>query len=100
MILRMFDTAIVPDDIDEAKRLFQEQVAPAFDGFDGCHGIEMLIGLEEHSGGFTDIAAISRWDSMQHIESAVASPEYDKALAELKTLFRQQPIVRHFDMNP
>lgn len=96
MILRMFDTAIVPDDEEEAKRLFQEQVVPAFKAFDGCHGIEMLIGLEEHSGGFMDIAAISRWDSMEHVESAVASADYATALAELKTLFRQSPIVRHF----
>ncbi|MGI8774388.1 MAG: antibiotic biosynthesis monooxygenase family protein [Actinomycetota bacterium] len=96
MILRMFDTAIVPDDEDEARRLFREQVKPAFDAFEGCHGIEMLIGLEEHSGGFMDIAAISKWDSVEHIEAAVQSADYTKALAELKTLFRQTPIVRHF----
>jgi quinol monooxygenase YgiN len=99
MILRMFDTAIVPEDEDEARRLFQEQVVPAFNAFDGCHGIDMLIGLEEHSGGFMDIAAISRWDSMEHINAAVGSADYDQALAELKTLFRQTPIVRHFEMD-
>ena len=97
MIMRMFDTAIVPDDVEEAKRLFNEQVAPAFNAFDGCHGIQMLIGLEEHSGGFMDIAAMSKWDSLEHIEAAVSSADYDKALAELKTLFRQTPIVRHFE---
>lgn len=100
MILRMFDTAVVPDDVDEAKRLFQDKVAPAFKAFPGCHGIELLIGLEEHSGGFTDVAAISKWDSIERIEAAVTSPDYDQALAELKTLFRQTPIVRHFDMDP
>lgn len=97
MIIRMFDTAIDPDDVELGKELFRGQVQPAFEKFDGCHGIEMYLGLEEHSGGFVDVAALSRWDSMAAIEKATSSPEYGEALAELKKLFQQNPIVRHFE---
>jgi heme-degrading monooxygenase HmoA len=97
MIIRMFDTAIDPEDTEKAKSLFRDQVQPAFERFEGCEGIEMFIGLETHSGGLTDVAAISRWGSMNMIEKAVASDEYQEAMADLKKLFAQSPIVRHFE---
>ena len=97
MIIRMFDTAVDPDDVEQAKELFQTQVRPAFESFDGCHGIDMYMGLEPHSGGLIDVAAVSRWDSRPAIEAAIATPEYDEALVELKKLFQQVPLVRHFE---
>lgn len=97
MIIRMFDTAIDPDDVEQAKELFRTQVRPAFDAFDGCHGIDMYMGLEPHSGGLVDAAAISRWDSRDAIETALATAEYEEALTELKKLFQRVPLVRHFD---
>lgn len=97
MIIRMFDTAIDPDDVERAKQLFRTQVRPAFETFEGCHGIDMYMGLEAHSGGLVDVAAISRWDSRDAIETALATPEYEEALTELKKLFQQVPLVRHFD---
>jgi quinol monooxygenase YgiN len=96
MIVRIFDTAVDPADVERTKDLFRKETQPAFEKFEGCHGIEMLIGVEEHSGDLVDIVAISRWDSLQSIESAIASVDYDRALAELRKLFQQTPIVRHF----
>lgn len=97
MIVRMFDTAMNPDDVERGKELFRTQVRPAFDGFDGCLGIDMYIGLDEHSGGLVDVAALSRWDSLGHMEKALGSADYGSALAEIKQLFEQNPIVRHFE---
>lgn len=98
MIIRMFDTAIDPDDVEQAKELFRTQVRPAFESFDGCHGIDMYMGLEPHSGGLIDVAAVSRWDSRTAIDAAIKTPEYDEALVELKKLFQQVPLVRHFEI--
>ncbi len=95
--MRMFDTAVDPDDVDLAKRLFREQVQPAFAGFEGCQGIEMYLGLEVHGGGLADVAAISRWDSYASIEAAIVTEEYAEAMGELKKLFQQSPLVRHFE---
>jgi quinol monooxygenase YgiN len=97
MIIRMFDTAVDPQDVEKGKELFRTQAQPAFKKFAGCHNIEMYIGLAEHSGGLIDIVAISRWDSTEAIEAALATEEYEEALAELKKLFQQHPIVRHFE---
>jgi hypothetical protein len=97
MIIRMFDTAVDPADVELAKEIFLAQVQPAFEKFEGCHGIDMYIGLEQHSQNLTDVAALSKWDSMALIEKAVAGEEYTDALVNLKRLFQQTPIVRHFE---
>ena len=96
MILRFFETAVDPGDVDRSIELFRTQVAPVFDSFAGCEGIEMLIGEEEQTGGYVEIAALSRWHSQDDIDAAIASDEYAHALAELRRLFERTPIVRHF----
>ena len=97
MIVRIFDTSVDPGDIELGKQLFRDQVKPALLKFDGCNEIEMLINIGEHSGDLVEIAAFSRWDSVAAIEAAVKTPEYDRALEELRKLFAQSPIVRHFE---
>ena len=98
MIIRIFDTAMDPDDIERAVEMFKNHVRPAFEAFDGCHGIEMTIGVEEHSGDLLDVASLSRWDSLQAVEEAIGSDEYKEALSDLKELFQRAPIVRHFEV--
>lgn len=97
MIIRIFDTALDRDDVELAKELFRDEVRPAFSRWDGCHGIDMHISVDEHSGDLVEVAAISRWDSRAAIETAVAADDYDAAMANLKKLFQQTPIVRHFE---
>ena len=96
MIIRMFDTAMDPDDIDLAKELFRTQVQPAFGRFDGCHGVDMYLGLEARAN-LVEVAAISKWDSKEAIDAALVTDEYAEAMAELKKLFQHAPIVRHFE---
>lgn len=97
MIVRIFDTAMERDDIERAKGLFLQQVRPAFAGFDGCLGIEMYVGIDAHSLDLVDVAALSRWTSTEAITTATALPQYEDALAEIRLLFQQTPIVRHFE---
>ena len=96
VIIRLFDTTVDPADVDTATEVFRADVAPAFDAFEGCHGIELLVGIDEHSGDLVELCAISRWDSKEAIDAAVGSADYTKALAEFRKLFQQSPIVRHF----
>jgi quinol monooxygenase YgiN len=98
MIVRIFDTAMDPDDIERATQLFRDQVIPAFEAFDGCESVEMTIGVEEHSGDLVDIASISRWTSMEAVRSATATKEYGEALQEIRKLFQRAPLVRHFEV--
>ena len=98
MIIRIFDTAVDPADVERAKDLFRSQARPAFEAFEGCHGIEMYIGVEEHSKDLVHVAAVSRWDSVDAIDRAVASDDYTDALKELRLLFAETPLVRHFEL--
>ena len=98
MIIRIFDTAIDPQETDRARMLHQEVIVPAFTRFAGCHGIEMGLSLEEHSRDLVLLVAISRWDSLAAIQLATSSPEYAEAVSELRTLFQENPIVRHFEL--
>lgn len=97
MIIRMFHTAVDPEDVDRGKELFVAQVRPAFERFPGCNGIDMYLGLDDHTGGLVDVVAVSRWDSLEAIEGALATDEYEEALIELKKLFQQNPIVKHYE---
>ena len=98
MIIRIFDTAMDPTDIELAKQMFRDQVRPAFLAFEGCTGIDMCIGVEEHSGDLLDVASISRWASLEAVQAATITDEYQEALADIRKLFAQNPIVRHFEV--
>jgi quinol monooxygenase YgiN len=97
MIIRMFHTAVDPEDLERGKALFRDKVRPAFLAFEGCEVIEMHVGLEDHSGGLVDVVSVSKWTSKEAIDHAVAGETYEEAIAELKRLFQQNPIVRHFE---
>jgi quinol monooxygenase YgiN len=97
MIVRIFDTTVDPEDVDRGTELFRADVRPAFESFDGCLGVDWLIGAGEHSGDLVEVAAVSRWESVDAIERALKTDEYDRALTEIRKLFQQSPIVRHFE---
>lgn len=97
MIIRLFDTSVDPGDVERAIEVFRAEVAPAFDAFEGCRGIELLVGVDEHSGDLVEVCAISRWETRDAIDAAIGSDAYRQALAEFRKLFQQTPIVRHFE---
>jgi quinol monooxygenase YgiN len=97
MIIRLFETAIEPEDVDKGREIFRRDVIPVYAEFPGCKGIEMQVGLDEHSGDLVTVVAVSRWDSMEAIEEATKRPEYSAALTEIKKLFQQTPLIRHFE---
>jgi quinol monooxygenase YgiN len=97
VIIRIFDTTVDPGDVEDAVAAFRRDVAPAFGAFAGCSGIELLVGVDEHSGDLVELCAISRWESREAIDAAVGSDDYARALKEFRRLFQQNPIVRHFE---
>lgn len=99
MIVRIFETAVEPEDVDRGRQLFREEVRPVYERFEGCRGIEMQVGLDEHSGDLVTVVAVSRWDSMEAIEAATQKPEYSEALTNIKRIFQQTPLIRHFEVD-
>lgn len=97
MIMRLFDTAIDPDDVELIKELFRRDILPAFEGFDGFQGITMHLGVEEHAGDLVECVAISTWDSIESVRAAESTDEYAQAMKEIRKLFGQAPLIRHFE---
>ena len=96
--LRLFLSAVDPKDIDDVRRLFADDVRPAFQRLPGCLGIELLINVEHNAGGLVDGAALSRWDSLEAMEAALASREVEEALVRVLRLLHQEPVTRVFEI--
>lgn len=97
MIVRVFDSAVDPADVEEGKEVFRTEVRPAFERFEGCRGIELQLSIEERSGDLVEIAVVSRWDSLEALQAALAAPEYEEALRRWSKLLQKTPLVRHFE---
>lgn len=97
MIMRLFDTAIDPDDVELIKELFRRDILPAFNRLDGFKNITLHLGVEEHGGDLVECVAISTWESLDAVRSAESTQEYAEAMREIRKLFGQAPLIRHFE---
>lgn len=96
MIVRITQTTIDPEDAPRATDIFVTSVKPALEALEGSEGIEMHLGMEEHSGDVLELVSISRWSSPEALEAAADSPAYREAMDALRPLFRATPLVHHF----
>ena len=92
--LRLYQSAVAPADVDEIKRLFVDDVVPAFTGASGCLGIELAITVAPNAGGLVEGTAISRWSSLDDMAAAIASHEVREALVRVRQLLRQEPVAK------
>ena len=97
-LVRFFYSAVDPSDVDRVRRLFLEDVRPAFDGLAGCLGIELLINITSNAGGLVDGMAMSRWESLDAMEVALSSRRVSEALVRIVPLLRQEPLARVFEV--
>jgi quinol monooxygenase YgiN len=96
--LRVFQSAVDPDDVEAIRQFFTDDVLTAFAGLDGCLGVELLISHDRNAGGLVEGAAVSRWSSMEAMDEAVASRPVKEALVRVTSLLRQQPVTRIFEV--
>jgi quinol monooxygenase YgiN len=97
-LVRYFYSAVDPSDVDRVRGLFLEDVRPAFDGLPGCLGIELLINITRNAGGLVDGMAMSRWESREAMDDALASRGVQEALVRITQFLRQEPITRTFEV--
>ena len=90
--LRLYQSAVAPADVEEIKRLFVDDVVPAFSGASGCLGIELAVSVAPNAGGLVEGTAISRWSSLDDMAAAIASHEVQEALVRVRQLLRQEPV--------
>ncbi|HZN14621.1 MAG TPA: antibiotic biosynthesis monooxygenase [Acidimicrobiales bacterium] len=96
--LRVFQSAVDPDDIEAVRQFFADDVTPAFTGMTGCLGVELLISREPSAGGLVEGAALSRWSSAEAMDEAMSSRPVREALVRVTALLRQQPVTRVFEV--
>jgi quinol monooxygenase YgiN len=92
--LRLYQSAIDPADVEEMRRLFVDDVVPAFHRCAGCIGLELTVAVEPNAGGLVEGAAISRWSSLDEMAAAMASHEVQEALVRVRQLLRQEPVAK------
>lgn len=97
-LLRMFQTAVDPADLDEVRRLFADDLLPAYAAFAGCRGIDLVVSVDHHPGGLLECATVSRWDDLEAMRAAMESRAAREALVRLCELLRQEPLVRVFEV--
>jgi len=92
--LRLFQSAVDPGECPELRRLFVDDVKPAFDLAPGCMGIELAVSAHVNAGGLVDVDAISRWVSADDMEAAIASRPIQEAVVRFRQLLRQEPVAK------
>jgi quinol monooxygenase YgiN len=92
--LRLFQSAIDPGELPELRRLFVDDVKPAFDTSPGCLGIELAVSHRTNAGGLVDMNAISRWASTAAMEAGIESRGIQEAVVRFRSLLRQQPVAK------
>lgn len=95
--LRLYQTAIDPADVEEARRLFADDVRAAFDETDGCLAVELLFSGEKNAGGLMEAAVMSRWESLEAMERAMSSRPVNEGIVRFRQLFRQEPVAKVFE---
>lgn len=96
--LRLFQSTIDPADVDTIRRLFTDDVLPAYQRLDGCIAIELVMRSEPNAGGLVEGAALSRWVSRDAMDKGVASRLAQEAQVRILGLLRQEPVVRVFEV--
>ncbi len=96
--LRLFQSTIDPADVDTIRRLFMDDILPAYQRLDGCIAIELVMRTEPNAGGLVEGAALSRWESRDAMDRGVASRMAQEAQVRILALLRQEPVVRVFEV--
>jgi len=97
-VLRLFQSAVDPADVEELRSLFLDDVKSAFEAVEGCLGIELIMNTEKNAGGLVEGAAISRWVTREAMAEGVESRAVAEAQVRIFQLLRQEPVVRVFEV--
>ena len=96
--LRLYQSAVDPSDVDEVRRLFAADVAPAFAGCTGCLSVELAVSIDVNAGGLVEGAAITRWASLDDMTTAIESRAVTEAIVRVRQLLRQEPVSKVFEV--
>ncbi|HVW35085.1 MAG TPA: hypothetical protein VHL53_21310 [Acidimicrobiia bacterium] len=98
MIVRMFSSAIDPNDLPEVRRIFAEDIAPVFRSLSGCTSMDLLLGTDRNAGGLVDAAAVSRWSSQDELTAAIESRAVSESMVRILPFLQLEPVIRMYEI--
>lgn len=96
MYVRIFFSAVDPVDADAVRRIFAEDVKPAF-AESGCLSVELLVNTEPSAGGLVEGLVVSHWKTEDEIAEALTSRGIVESLVRVRQYLRLEPITRTFE---
>lgn len=98
MYVRLFLSAIDPEDLVTIERMFNDDVRPALTKQPGCEGVELVANVRRNAGGLVEGAAISRWATLDDLEHALDQREVQESIVRVRQLLRQEPVTKTFEV--
>ena len=98
MFLRYFSTAVDPSDLDEVRRIFEEDIQPAFEAMAGCTGLELVVSTEKSAGGLVDGAVLSHWASLEELNAALESRTVAESMVRILPFLQIEPVTKTFEV--
>lgn len=96
--VRMFQSAVDPADVEETRRLFNDDVRSLLAGRPGCLAVELVVNTEHNAGGLLEGCVISRWSSLDELRAALDDHAVTDALVRVRRLLRHEPITKTFEV--
>ncbi|CAN5745379.1 hypothetical protein BH20ACT2_BH20ACT2_23610 [soil metagenome] len=96
--VRMFQSAVDPADVEEMRRLFNDDVRTLLGSRTGCLAIELLLNTEHNAGGLVEGCAISRWSSLDDLRAGLDDHAVRDALVRVRSLLRHEPITKTYEV--
>jgi heme-degrading monooxygenase HmoA len=91
---RVVSMEMLPIDVREAARIYQERVLPAAREQQGFRGALLLTDAETGEG-----LSVSLWRSEADMHASEASGFYHMKLSELDALFISTPVRKHYEVS-
>jgi heme-degrading monooxygenase HmoA len=91
---RVVSMEMLPIDVGEAARIYQERVLPAAREQQGFRGAFLLTDAETGEG-----LSVSLWRSEEDMHASEASGFYHRKLSELDALFISTPVRKHYEVS-
>jgi heme-degrading monooxygenase HmoA len=91
---RVVSMEMLPINVGEAVRIYQDRVVPAARDQEGFRGALMLTDPDTGEG-----LSISMWNTEDDMHASEASGYYHRKLSELDALFISTPVRKHYEVS-
>jgi quinol monooxygenase YgiN len=98
VFLRLFSTAVDPSDLEEVRRIFTENIKPAYEAMTGCTWLELVVATEKSAGGLVDGAVLSHWESLDDLNAALESRTVAESMVRILPFLQIEPVTKTFEI--